>query len=115
MRSYAEPVRSRPAAVHQEPTAYKHVDPIQRRPPPQIQNQPILLPEYRSVYAYRTQKPYRERKSNNNPIPVVSTSRAEPKPRRPLYETPSNSQRRQQSAKPKSLVVIFVSFYYDHV
>ncbi|CAF4422271.1 unnamed protein product [Rotaria socialis] len=100
-----EPIRALPPISQQSAVFYTGSESVQRKPNASIQNEPLQLPDYRSPYAYRTQKPYRGRNSNNNPLPVISNSRSETKPRQPIYETRPHLDRRQPSAaaKPKSL------------
>ncbi|CAF1376832.1 unnamed protein product [Rotaria magnacalcarata] len=100
-----EPIRARPPMSQPSALLYTGSENVQSKSNASIQNEPLQLPDYRSPYAYRTQKPYRGRNSNNNPLPVISNSRSETKPRQPIYETRPHLDRRQPSAavKPKSL------------
>ncbi|CAF2525280.1 unnamed protein product [Rotaria sp. Silwood2] len=94
--------RTRPQTAHQSPLFYSTPEQIQRKPLTTIQNQPIQLSDYRSPYAYRTQKPYRERKYNNNTLPVVSDNRPTRKTKPPLNETSSRVERQQLNVPSKS-------------
>ncbi|CAF1167861.1 unnamed protein product [Rotaria sordida] len=94
--------RTRAKVAHQSPLFYSTPEQTQRNPYTTIQNQPIQLSDYHSPYEYRKQKPYRERKYTNNPLPVVSNNRLERKTKPQLNETRSRIERQQLNVPSKS-------------
>jgi hypothetical protein len=104
----------RPQAALQPPASfYTNPEQTPRKPHTVTQYDPIQLPDYRSPYAYGTHKPYRERKYNNDPLPVISHNHSERKPRPPLYETRYRVERHHPygTANPTSLVTILIYLY----
>ncbi len=103
--------RSRPQVSRQPPPIHISPEQIQHKPYTIPQNQPIQLPDYRSPYA---NKPYRERKYNNNPLPVIANNQSDRKSRPPLYEPRYRVEKYHTFTpiKPTSLVNIFFIFYF---
>lgn len=95
------------------------------RPPPPSQTNPkpyrteqyppMQLPDYRSPYTNQTHKAYRERKYNNDPLPVISQNHSDRKTRPALYEPRYRVEKRYpyNTTKPTSLVTNSI-FYFSH-
>jgi hypothetical protein len=81
-----------------------------------VEYPPIQLPDYRSPYAARTYKPYRQRKFNNEPLPIINHSHSDRKGRPALYEPRYRVEKHHpyNSTKQTSLVIkIFASFSFE--
>ncbi len=82
-------------------------------PPSQTNPKPYTMAQYPPLQLsdYRTHKPYRERKFNNNPLPVIAHNHSDRKPRPALYEPRYRAEKHHPftSTKPSSLVTIFHS------
>ena len=79
-----------------------------------VEYPPIQLPDYRSPYAARTYKPYRQRKFNNDPLPAINHTHSDRKTRPALYEPRYRADKTHPytSTKPTSLVIQFYSFIF---
>ena len=112
--TYEEENRSRPEIYYKSSPFYTNREQIHHKANIVTRNQSTHLPDYRSSRAYRTQKPYRERKYNNDPLPAISKTRSERESRPPLHESRHRTEQQHlyTSSKAVSLVIILI-FYFN--